>query len=63
MTDASRPSPAGAGRTLVATTPLCGAAGPGAGAQLGLAVPLGIAGPFAAIVAGFALVHSRFRDI
>jgi hypothetical protein len=63
MTDPSRPSPAGAGLTLVATMLLCGAAGLGLGALLGLAVPLGIAGLFAGTVAGFALVYARFRDI
>jgi len=63
MTDPSRPSPAGAGLTLVATMLLCGAVGLGAGALFDLAVPLGIAGLFIGIAAGFALVYSRFRDI
>jgi hypothetical protein len=42
---------------------LCGAAGLGAGALVGWAVPLGLAGLFLGAVAGFALVYSRFKDI
>jgi len=42
---------------------LCGAAGLGAGALIGLAVPLGIAGLLAGIIGGLALVYSRYRDI
>jgi hypothetical protein len=50
MTDPSRPSPAGAGLTLVATVLPPGGAGK-------------ITGLSAGAVAGFALVCSRFRDI
>jgi hypothetical protein len=63
MTDPSRPSPVGAGLTLVAAMLLCGALDLGVGALVGFAAPLGIVGLFAGIAAGFALVYSRFRDI
>lgn len=63
MTDPSRPSPVGAGLTLVAAMLLCGALGLGVGGLVGWAVPLGIAGLFAGTGAGFALVYTRFRDI
>jgi hypothetical protein len=63
MTEPSASSPAGAGLTLVATMLLCGGAGLGIGALVGLAVPLGITGLFVGLVAGFALVYTRFRDI
>jgi hypothetical protein len=63
MSDPSRPSPAGAGLTLVATMLLCGAVGFAIGAPLDFAVPLGLAGLFAGLFAGFALVYSRFRDL
>lgn len=41
----------------------CAAAGYGLGSLLGLAVPLGLAGIFAGLVVGFALVFARFRRI
>jgi hypothetical protein len=63
MTDPSRPSPAGAGLTLVATMLLFGAVGLGVGGLAGSAVLLGIAGLFVGAGAGFALVYSRYKDI
>ena len=63
MSDPSRPSPAGAGLTLVATMLLCGGAGFAIGAVFDFAVPLGLAGLFAGLFAGFALVYTRFRDL
>jgi hypothetical protein len=63
MSDPSRPSPAGAGPTLVATMLLTGAVGFGIGTLVDFAVPLGLVGLFAGVLAGFALVYSRFRDL
>ena len=39
------------------------AAGYGLGSLVGLAVPLGLAGLFAGLVVGFALVYARFRRL
>jgi hypothetical protein len=39
------------------------AAGYGLGSLLDLAVPLGLAGLFAGLVAGLALVYARFRRV
>jgi hypothetical protein len=39
------------------------AAGYGLGSLVGLAVPLGLLGLFAGVIAGLALVHARFRRI
>jgi hypothetical protein len=63
MTERPRSDPAAAGVMLVVTMLLCAAIGFGAGAIVGLAVPLGIAGLFLGLVAGFALVYARFKDI
>lgn len=52
-----------AGSLLLATIVLCAAIGFGLGALVGAAVPLGIAGLFAGVVAGIALVARRFGDI
>jgi hypothetical protein len=41
----------------------CAAIGFGLGSLVGLAVPLGLGGLFVGLVAGFALVHARFRRI
>jgi hypothetical protein len=41
----------------------CAAAGYGLGTLAGLAVPLGIAGLFAGLVVGFALVYARYRRL
>jgi hypothetical protein len=56
-------SPAAAGSLIVATIVVCAGLGFGLGALIGLAVPLGIAGLFAGVVGGVALVITRFRDI
>ena len=48
---------------LLATIVSCAAAGFGIGALIGVAVPLGLAGFFVGLIAGFALVHARFRRI
>jgi hypothetical protein len=63
MTDPSGMNPAGAGLTLVATMLLLGALGLGVGAVLGLPVAFMIAGVFAGLFTGFAIVYTRFRDI
>jgi hypothetical protein len=63
MSSPSGMNPAGAGLTLVATAVLCGGVGLGGGALIGSPVPVGLAGFFAGLVAGFALVYSRYRDI
>jgi len=55
--------PAVAGSLIVASIILCAAIGFGAGALVGLAVPLGIAGLFAGVVVGIVLVITRFRDL
>lgn len=41
----------------------CAAAGYGLGSLVGLAVPLGLAGLFAGLVVGFALVYARYRRL
>mgnify|MGYP001487387133 CR=1 FL=1 len=62
--DAPRgPHPAVAGSMLLAAIVAGGAAGFGIGALLGAAVPLGLAGIFAGLVGGVALVIARFRGI
>ena len=63
MTDPSRPSPQGAGLTLVAVILLGGGMGLGLGALVGLAAPLGIVGVFIGFAAGLFLVYTRFRDM
>ena len=54
---------AAAGLTVVATMVICGCGGYGLGLLVGLAVPLGLVGLFAGVVAGCALVYVRFRDV
>jgi hypothetical protein len=56
-------SPVAAGSLVVATIVLCAAIGFGLGALAGVAVPVGIAGLFAGVVGGLALVITRFRDL
>lgn len=63
MTRPRGPDPRGAGVTLVAAVLLCGAVGLGIGALVGLPVPFALAGFFAGLAVGFALVYSRFKDI
>jgi hypothetical protein len=52
-----------AGTLLVTTMLLCAGVGLGIGALVGVPVLLGLAGLFAGLVAGFALVYVRFRDL
>jgi hypothetical protein len=56
-------SPAVAGSLIIASIILCAAIGFGAGALVGLAAPLAIAGLFVGVVVGIALVITRFRDL
>jgi hypothetical protein len=63
MTEPRQSAPAVAGAMLLVTIALCAAAGFGIGALIGFAVPLGLAGFFAGLIAGFVLVHARFRRI
>jgi hypothetical protein len=48
---------------LLSTILLCAASGFGLGALVGWPVPLGLGGLFVGAVAGFALVHARFKDL
>jgi 4-hydroxybenzoate polyprenyltransferase len=63
----NRPRPtnrgAVAGSLLLATIVLCAAIGFGIGAVVGAPVPLGLTGLFAGLVAGFAVVYTRFKDL
>jgi hypothetical protein len=52
-----------AGAVFLAPLIVLSAAGYAIGSLFGAAVPLGIAGFFGGLVAGFALVYARFRDI
>ena len=63
MTEPPRSNPAAAGAMLLATIVSCAGVGFAIGAALGLLVPLGLAGVFAGLIAGFALVYTRFRRI
>jgi hypothetical protein len=58
-----RSDPASAGIMLLVTLVLCAGAGFGIGALVGLAVPLGLVGLFAGLIAGFALVYTRFKNV
>jgi len=66
-TGAATPAPLNrgvvAGSLLVTTIVLCGGVGFGIGALIGVPVVLGLLGLFAGLVAGFVLVHARFRDL
>jgi pilus assembly protein TadC len=52
-----------AGGLLIGAIVVCAAAGFGLGSLVGLAVPLGLVGLFAGLVAGFALVYARYRRL
>lgn len=54
---------AAAGAMLIASMVLFAVVGYGIGSLVGLAVPLGLAGFFAGLVVGMALVYARFRRI
>jgi hypothetical protein len=62
MPDRSRDA-ALAGFLLVVTAVLCAGIGLGIGAAVGAPALLGIAGLFARVGLGFALVYHRFKDI
>lgn len=65
MTDGppTRVDAATAGISLVGAMVAGALAGYGLGSLVGLAVPLGLVGLFAGLVAGFALVYARFRRL
>jgi hypothetical protein len=52
-----------AGFSVIGSMILCAAAGYGFGSLLDLAVPIGLAGLFAGLVVGIALVYARYRRI
>ena len=52
-----------AGLMLVVTIALSAGIGFAAGSLVGLAVPLGLAGVFVGLIAGFALVYTRFKHL
>lgn len=52
-----------AGSVLLAAMLGCAAVGLGLGALVGVAVPLGLAGLFAGVIAGMLLVARRFGDL
>jgi hypothetical protein len=54
---------AAAGLMVVAAMVIGGLSGYGLGSLVGLAAPFGLAGLFAGIVGGLALVYARFRDL
>jgi hypothetical protein len=62
-TPPGRADAAAAGTLLVGAMVGCAAAGYGLGSVVGLAVPAGLAGLFAGLVVGFALVYARFRRL
>jgi hypothetical protein len=59
----TRADAAAAGGLLIGAMIAGAAAGYGLGSLLDLAVPLGLAGLFAGVVAGLALVYVRFRRL
>ena len=65
MTDGppTRVDAAAAGMSLVGAMIVGAVAGYGLGSLVSLAVPLGLAGLFAGLVGGFALVYARFRRL
>jgi hypothetical protein len=54
---------AAAGLMLVLTIVICTGAGIGLGALAGVPELAGLAGGFAGLILGFALVYARFKDI
>ena len=59
----TRADAATAGLSLIGAMVAGSAAGYGLGSLVGLAVPLGLLGLFAGLVAGPALVYARFRRL
>ena len=62
-TPPGRADAATAGALLIGAMLAFAAAGYGLGSLVGLAVPLGLAGLFAGLVVGFALVYARYRRL
>jgi F0F1-type ATP synthase assembly protein I len=62
-TPPGRADAATAGVSLVAAMVFGAVVGFGLGSLVGLAVPLGLVGLFAGVVAGMALVHARFKRL
>jgi hypothetical protein len=62
-TPPGRADAAAAGTMLITAIVGCAAAGYGLGSLVDLAVPLGLAGLFAGVVVGVALVYARFRRL
>jgi hypothetical protein len=62
-TPSRRADAAIAGTTVVAAMVFLAAVGYGVGSLVGLAVPFGLGGLFAGVVAGLTVVHARFRRI
>jgi F0F1-type ATP synthase assembly protein I len=58
-----RADAATAGLSLIASMLVGAGAGFGLGSLVGLAVPLGLAGLFVGLGAGFALVYARFKRL
>jgi hypothetical protein len=54
---------AAAGALVIGAMAGCAAATFGLGSLVGIAVPAGLAGLFAGLVAGLALVYARFRRV
>jgi hypothetical protein len=63
MSEPPRSSAAGAGIMLVLVIVVCAAVGLGIGALTGSPAPFAIGGGAVGLVAGFALVYSRFKNI
>jgi cation transporter-like permease len=62
-TTASRADAAAAGCLVIGAMAGCAAVAYGLGSLVGVAVPAGLAGLFAGLVVGLALVYARFRRI
>ena len=52
-----------AGSLALTVMLVCAAVGFGIGSLVGAEVPLGLAGLFIGVIAGFAVVHARFKDL
>ena len=63
MTEPPRRSAAGAGMMLLLVIVVCTAAGLGVGTLAGSPAPFAVAGGAIGLLAGFALVYARFKDI
>jgi hypothetical protein len=52
-----------AGSLALTVLLICAAVGYGIGSLVGAEVPLGLAGFFIGVIAGFAVVYARYKDI